>query len=216
MLNYTLSSLHPGRVKVTPLQWPTRGKKSLDFSAGLFPPAPDRAKETSAVGELGLRGNNIWCQNCIYLLGASCAGICHWSHWRGAAFFTLSFFKVCSKAKSSLRTGRDFCSGGIFPDSMCAVSLIVSSGFVSMELDRRTKPSWAVAHDMAFCAGILSCPCGFFTAFPSQSHLVPILTRIWGSGHAWLRVNLLLAAGWFGNSFFSEVVTQSSRSSCYK
>ncbi|KAI1235210.1 hypothetical protein IHE44_0002848 [Lamprotornis superbus] len=39
---------------------------------------------------------------------------------------------ACSKAKSSLRTGRDFCSGGIFPDTMCAMSLesqlIMSSG----------------------------------------------------------------------------------------
>lgn len=58
------------------------------------------------------------------------------------------FFEVCSKARSSLRTGRDqyFCSGGIFSNSMCAMSLesqqlILSSGSVSMGLDRRTKTS---------------------------------------------------------------------------
>lgn len=96
------------------------------------------------------------------LIGTSCAGTCHWSHCRGVAFST-SFFKVCSKAKSSLRAGRDqyFCSGGVYADTMGAVSLenqlIVSSGFVSMGLYRRTKTSWA--HEMAFCAGILSCPC---------------------------------------------------------
>lgn len=70
------------------------------------------------------------------------------------------FFKVCSRAKSSLRTGRDryFCSGGVFPDTVCAMplenQLIMSSGFVSVGLDRRTKSSWALAHDSILCRNL--------------------------------------------------------------
>lgn len=180
MLHYTPNSLHPEGPR-----WPLcsgqsdRGKKNLDFPADLCPPAPDRAKETSAGEELRKGKQHSmqklhlpdWNKLCRYLSLVTLERCC------------FPFFKVCSKAKSSLRTG-------IFADTLCATSLenqlVMSSGFVSMRLDRRTKSSWAVAHDMAFCARILSCPCWFFTPFPSQSHLVPILTRTWGSGHAWL------------------------------
>lgn len=143
----------PRRAKVTPLQWPTRqGQEKPGFSCRPLPPAPDRAKETSAGEELRKGKQHSmqklhlpdWNTLCRYLSLVTLERCC------------FPFFKVCSKAKSSLRTG-------IFADTLCATSLenqlVMSSGFVSMGLDRRTKGSWAVAHDMAFCARILSCPC---------------------------------------------------------
>lgn len=89
------------------------------------------------------------------MIGTSCAGIFtgHTGELLPSSVHPLS--KVCSKAKSSLRTGT-------FADTTCAMSLekqlIMFSEFVSMRLDR-TKSSWALADDVAFCAEILSCPC---------------------------------------------------------
>lgn len=90
VLDYTLSSLHPGRVKVTPLQWPTRQRQEKPGFSCRFLPTTGQKKHL-LLGNYE-RENNIRCKNCIYLLGTSCAGICHWSQCRGVAFFTSSFF----------------------------------------------------------------------------------------------------------------------------
>lgn len=144
MLNYTLSSLHPGRVKVTPLQWPTRQRQEKPGFSCRFLPTTGQKKKKSAVGELRKGKQHSmqklhlpdWNKLCRYLSLVTLPSSLH------------PFFEVCSKARSSLRTGRDqyFCSGGIFSNSMCAMSLesqqlILSSGSVSMGLDRRTKTS---------------------------------------------------------------------------
>lgn len=158
MLNYTQNSLHPEGPR-SPLcnGQPDRGKKSLDFPADLCPPAPDRAKETSAVGELR-KGKQHSMQK-LHLPDWSklCKCLSVTGHTGEVLPSSVHLFFLGVQQSQEQFEDWHFCRHCV--PRHWRTSSSCPQGLLSWDLTEGQKSSWAVAHKMAFCAGILSCPC---------------------------------------------------------